>query len=1298
MLPSSSRKESRHDRERHRSSSSTDSHQHQPSRNSQEAEKKAPVGPPSSKAKSAAGDKGLADDYYNSPPAENPPPPSWNYQNGSGHPPGPFHLQHSQTFPLPGPHGGTPAVSSYHNGTANQYYNQQHYGQLPGSSTPSGPPGPYGYAPGPGGLYSAPTYPQQPGFHHQSGQQVPPYGVPNPNLNTAGFVNAPYQHVGDPPPAPYVPTPPLAQAPRPLIRLPKVRKVIGGLFNKIKNLERDVGEDYQLYHYRECPDCTSGAHHPGHHSRPPTPSHRVEKKYRRNGGRRSASSSTVSESGSETSRRRGSRDWKRDEEDRASYKKQGLIAATSAAAASAYQANKRFWTDKEEFPPYAYSSSPENDFYKKNALLQDKIDTGEGPSRPRPRLDQAPERRDTREDADSKSKTNSSKERERLFYNPNYTPKGEFQPYYYNPSNPFPSNTSSSSSLQTHEGKQNFFKNFFADPPPRPLGYFDNTNKGSSQQDKDQKYSFSSSDEDSSSSEEGGISFALFGFGRGKNDGSKKRPASPDSIDTESTHSHRRPRRTFSGDSSISVLSNPAQYADYSEATLSLASKPSDGSLRGPSHGRRINGKNGGLNRKGSTSSLDERVGKRAVKRKPSGNKKSWFTRALEQLNPEPYDYSTDSDDSLVGRVDSTTSPSESSQGEKSLFKAKVRSNNMPVTRPPPRPKHTQPMRRGPVRGVPIRYRHPSDGFSHSRRTSVAGSIASTASEADWRKSSSPEADVTATNGGVTGAIAKFFSHEDRPTQESDSVKPGKYYKESVDTSVIASAQPPPVPIGGGVSLQDQKQIPPKKAEHAYSAPVVPKAKDTKPPVRQSDFGYGRSQSWELGNPPPVYYSQTVPRQHEPISQEALKAFNLSGVSAAGKEADMQSKTIESEDNNAGKEGKGKAVVEVREKSEKAEKSQEPPKEDFAVVTAVPSPSFEQVPSPGAMDAAPIPYDPEVLRKIMMEQFMEAEKQKAANQGDKGSVPSAEPVRSADSVPESAISSQFASTNASPRIGTYSRRSSRDSERIARSREKYMKDDIQRNREHSREREEEAKRFKEELKRSLREEKKLDDAKKDGSTSEQVITAKDPEWKSDWETLAPRVVYGASLKAPKLVQISPTPAEGDRKVVRVGVEFNDKKKKFIHVEIEGDSPLLAANSNGPSIDKTLPPLENGSPAQQTNGNTNAQKPFLVSGGDQATEGPAKSATIEGPSSADSRTATKSGVAPVVEGNVDVRKVVAEEKKSEVKVKEEEEKEKKAEEEEKPVVLDAEPDFDFDAPVDMSGFDFSSISMPLPPGK
>src|SRR5690606_12238267 len=98
----------------------------------------------------------------------------------------------------------------------------------------------------------------------------------------------------------------------------------------------------------------------------------------------------------------------------------------------------------------------------------------------------------------------------------------------------------------------------------------------------------------------------------------------------------------------------------------------------GPSHGRRINGKNGGLNRKGSTSSLDERVGKRAVKRKPSGNKKSWFTRALEQLNPEPYDYSTDSDDSLVGRVDSTTSPSESSQGEKSLFKAKVRSNNMP--------------------------------------------------------------------------------------------------------------------------------------------------------------------------------------------------------------------------------------------------------------------------------------------------------------------------------------------------------------------------------------------------------------------------------------------------------------------------------------------------------------------------------------------------------------------------------------------------------------------------------------------
>src|SRR5690606_30543420 len=110
-------------------------------------------------------------------------------------------------------------------------------------------------------------------------------------------------------------------------------------------------------------------------------------------------------------------------------------------------------------------------------------------------------------------------------------------------------------------------------------------------------------------------------------------PASPDSIDTGSALSHRRQRRTFSGDSSISILSNPAQYADYSEATLSLASKPSENSLPGPSHVRRNNGKNGSLNRKGSTSSLDERVGKKPLRRKPSGNKKSWFTRALEQLN-----------------------------------------------------------------------------------------------------------------------------------------------------------------------------------------------------------------------------------------------------------------------------------------------------------------------------------------------------------------------------------------------------------------------------------------------------------------------------------------------------------------------------------------------------------------------------------------------------------------------------------------------------------------------------------------
>src|SRR5690606_33919318 len=133
-----------------------------------------------------------------------------------------------------------------------------------------------------------------------------------------------------------------------------------------------------------------------------------------------------------------------------------------------------------------------------------------------------------------KAKTRLSKDREHYYYNPNYTAKGEFQPYYYNPSNPFPSNKSSSSSLQTHEGNQTFFKNIFADPPPRPSGYFDNKGKGPSRQDEGHKNSFSSSDEESSSSEEGGISLGFFGFGRGKEDASKKRPASPDSIDTGS--------------------------------------------------------------------------------------------------------------------------------------------------------------------------------------------------------------------------------------------------------------------------------------------------------------------------------------------------------------------------------------------------------------------------------------------------------------------------------------------------------------------------------------------------------------------------------------------------------------------------------------------------------------------------------------------------------------------------------------------------------------------------------------------
>lgn len=485
-------------------------------------------------------------------------------------------------------------------------------------------------------------------------------------MNAAGYVNPNYQLAGSPPPLQYVPTPPLAQSRPPIHK--KVNRMFGNLLKRVKSIEREGIRDYEIYSevsgackhcFDQDPTQAPRMHKPGHkhthsHSHVSHTHHpsRVEKTYKKTSGRRSSSGSTISDSGTERTKYYKRREQEKLEKTDPRYKasgsggspkkkKVGVVDAAEDFAINAWQANVKFWTEKGELPPRRYTSSPED--FTGGPSKSKETGPGEGPSR-----------RDS-------GLINEPAKPAPKYYNPNLNSKGEFRPYFYDGTQPpRHSETSSTSSLaQTRDGKSNFLKNFFADPPPRLPGYYDQGkgpagpgNKGeiqfemSTSEDGEGLAGRRSPSQESSSSESG-----LFGLKLFKNRG-KKPEDTESSVVTSGVSS--RPGYTRRGHgrmpSESSSSSNPGEYdGNYSSSAAS--------SVYGGKAWRRYGGQrrpgSRPLSRKTSMNSVKNgghRVPSGAVgkpRRDMSGSpeKKSWFTKALETLatNPQYSNYSSDS-------------------------------------------------------------------------------------------------------------------------------------------------------------------------------------------------------------------------------------------------------------------------------------------------------------------------------------------------------------------------------------------------------------------------------------------------------------------------------------------------------------------------------------------------------------------------------------------------------------------------------------------------------------------------------
>lgn len=337
------------------------------------------------------------------------------------------------------------------------------------------------------------------------------------------------QHPQQPLPGP---TPPLAQS------KPKLRKTLGRLFRGLIEQEKREVAEYEIYSEVDgaCKHCFAPGTQPGERphgwhqthqheahmqseseaeirrqarikmgrtqggssSRPvagpskassskPTPSGRIQKPYRQGNGHRRTSStssatstSTLSDEGSERAKY-----WKRRDEEKRNREKQkrqasstigGTLAfATKSMAKTAMEKNKKFWTDTSDFPPYAYSSSPEQGFYGSGSS------SGFGNGSSSPKKGKGKEKARVKEAVPTSSEAslqtssstvaatkNVSKEHDHLFYNPGYSSsQQEFNPSYYDPKNP-----AATAKPPTLPVGSNFLNNFFAAPKPKTQGYF----------------------------------------------------------------------------------------------------------------------------------------------------------------------------------------------------------------------------------------------------------------------------------------------------------------------------------------------------------------------------------------------------------------------------------------------------------------------------------------------------------------------------------------------------------------------------------------------------------------------------------------------------------------------------------------------------------------------------------------------------------------------------------------------------------------------------------------------------------